>query len=362
MTSLAPAKQSNNVGTWDSFFHYYGMIVHQQNMLHDRVRTGTYKTAFDQNKIDFKDKVVVDVGTGTGILALFAAQAGAKTVYAIEASAIAENAKELVKANGYEEVVKVIQGKVEDVNLPEKVDIIISEPMGFLLVHERMLEVFVHARAKWLKPEGKMFPSTGTIYICPFSDNEIFEEQSLSTSFWDQTNFYGVNLTKAKQKAFDEAFAQPIVGYFSPTMLISNKHVTHVIDFSTVSEKDGLEKIKIPFSFVADKTSIIHGMACWFDVKFFGSQAVVCLSTSPFSPDTHWYQCRLLLPKPIAVNETQTISGKMILTANDYSSYFIDLEMSLDGTSIGSKNTIHLHNQLYHYMSNYKSAYNQGVL
>ena len=56
MTSLAPAKQSNNVGTWDSFFHYYGMIVHQQNMLHDRVRTGTYKTAFDQNKIDFDNE------------------------------------------------------------------------------------------------------------------------------------------------------------------------------------------------------------------------------------------------------------------------------------------------------------------
>ncbi len=362
MASLAPAKQSSNVGTWDSFFHYYGMIVHQQNMLHDRVRTGTYKTAFDQNKIDFKDKVVVDVGTGTGILALFAAQAGAKTVYAIEASAIAENAKQLVKANGYEEVVKVIQGKVEDIDLPEKVDVIISEPMGFLLVHERMLEVFVHARTKWLKPSGKMFPTTGTIYICPFSDSEIFEEQKLSTSFWDQSSFYGVDLTKAKNTALKEAYAQPIVGYFSPNMLVSDEHVKHVIDFSKVSEKDGFEKIRIPFSFTVTKTSIVHGMACWFDVKFFGTQAVVCLSTSPFSPDTHWYQCRLLLPKPIAVNETQTISGEMVLTANDYSSYFIDLEMILDGTSIRSKNTIHLHNQLYHYMSNYKSAYNQGVL
>ena len=131
MASLAPAKQSSNGGTWDSFLHYYGMIVHQQNMLHDRVRTGTYKTAFDQNKIDFKDKVVVDVGTGTN-MALLAAQAGAKTVYAIEASAIAENAKQLVKANGYEEVVKAIQGKVADIDLPEKVDVIISEPMGFV--------------------------------------------------------------------------------------------------------------------------------------------------------------------------------------------------------------------------------------
>ena len=39
-----------------------------------------------------------------------------------------------------------------------------------------------------------------------------------------------------------------------------------------------------------------------------------------------------------------------------------DLEMKLNGTNIKSKNSIHLHNKLYHYMSNYKSAYNQGVL
>ena len=115
--------------------------------------------------------------------------------------------------------------------------------MGFLLVHERMLEVFVQARAKWLKPEGKMFPTTGTIYICPFTDSEIFEEQNLSTSFWDQTNFYGVNLSKAKVRAKNEAFAQPIVGYFSPSMLVSKRHVSHVLDFSTISEKDGFEKI-----------------------------------------------------------------------------------------------------------------------
>lgn len=57
-------------------FHYYGMLQHQQNMLQDYVRTATYHTAIMENQADFANKVVMDVGAGTGILSLFAAQVG----------------------------------------------------------------------------------------------------------------------------------------------------------------------------------------------------------------------------------------------------------------------------------------------
>mmetsp|Transcript_10449 Transcript_10449/g.17191 ORF Transcript_10449/g.17191 Transcript_10449/m.17191 type:complete len:80 (+) Transcript_10449:670-909(+) len=62
------------------FTHYYGQLLHQGNMLQDLVRTGTYQQAFVQNRLNFEDKVVLDVGTGTGILSFFAAQAGARKV------------------------------------------------------------------------------------------------------------------------------------------------------------------------------------------------------------------------------------------------------------------------------------------
>lgn len=84
-------------------------------MLMDDVRTSTYRNAIINNSIDFKDKIVLDVGAGSGILSLFAAQAGAKKVYAIEASNMAENARILAEANGYGDIIEVIQSKIEDI-------------------------------------------------------------------------------------------------------------------------------------------------------------------------------------------------------------------------------------------------------
>lgn len=69
-------------------------------MLEDHKRTGAYFNAVMQNAKQFKDKVVLDVGTGSGILAIFAAKAGAKTVYAVEATAMAKHARTLVESNG----------------------------------------------------------------------------------------------------------------------------------------------------------------------------------------------------------------------------------------------------------------------
>ena len=61
--------------------------------MQDYVRTSTYQRAFLVNEVDFKDKVVLDVGAGSGILSFFAVQAGAKKVYAVEASSMAQHAK-----------------------------------------------------------------------------------------------------------------------------------------------------------------------------------------------------------------------------------------------------------------------------
>ena len=78
------------------------------------------------------EKTVLDVGTGSGILAIWAAQAGARKVYAVEATKMCEHARQLIKANGLEGVVEVIEGSIEDVTLPEKGFLFTSHVFLFL--------------------------------------------------------------------------------------------------------------------------------------------------------------------------------------------------------------------------------------
>lgn len=99
-------------------------------MLRDRVRTESYRDFIAQHADTlFRDKVVLDVGCGTGILSMFAARAGAKRVYAVDASAIAVKAERNVRDNGLEGVIQVVRGRIEDLDLPP-VDVIVSEWMG----------------------------------------------------------------------------------------------------------------------------------------------------------------------------------------------------------------------------------------
>uniref|UniRef100_A0A670ZX00 Uncharacterized protein n=1 Tax=Pseudonaja textilis TaxID=8673 RepID=A0A670ZX00_PSETE len=98
--------------------------------------------------------VVLDVGCGSGILSFFAVQAGARKVYAVEASSVAKYAEILVQSNNVADKISVLSGKIEEITLPESVDVIVSEPMGYMLFNERMLESYLHSK-KWLKSNGE---------------------------------------------------------------------------------------------------------------------------------------------------------------------------------------------------------------
>lgn len=146
------AEHSNLTSTSsDYYFDSYSHFGIHEEMLKDSVRTNTYRKAMIQNKHLFKDKVVLDVGCGTGILSMFAAQAGAKMVIGIDCASIAVQAKHITKANGFGDVITILQTKMEDAELPvDKVDIIISEWMGYFLLYESMLDSVIYARDRYL--------------------------------------------------------------------------------------------------------------------------------------------------------------------------------------------------------------------
>jgi len=245
--------------------------------------------------------------------------------------------------------IHVVKGKVEDVTIPEHVDVIVSEPLGFLLVHERMLEAFVTARERFLRPGGKMMPTTGTILVQPVTDGTLWQEQEAKASFWRCGDFHGVDLTPLHEDALEEYFSQAVVGYFSPDSALSDRPDAFTFDFQTCSVSD-LRNFVIPVDFNIVKTGILHGVGCWFDTVFDGTVEKVILSTAPHAPGTHWYQSRLLLRRPLAVNAGQRVTGSLVFAANDRLSYDITIKLALFGTDIETEQVIRLDDQMYHYL------------
>jgi len=93
-------------------------------------------------------------------------------------SSIIEKAREIVEANGMTSKITLLQGKMEEVKLPfDKVDIIVSEWMGYFLLYESMLETVLFARDQYLAPGGMIFPDKATIFMAGIEDGDYKEEK-----------------------------------------------------------------------------------------------------------------------------------------------------------------------------------------
>ena len=132
----------------------------------------------------------------------FAIKAGAKHVIGVDMSTIITKAKEIVAVNGMSDKITLLQGKMEEVELPfPEVDIIISEWMGYFLLYESMLDTVLWARDRYLRKDGKglIFPDKATIFMAGIEDGEYKDEKIGCTSSFRPSLQGRVSLTSTWQ-------------------------------------------------------------------------------------------------------------------------------------------------------------------
>ena len=134
-------------------------------MLHDDRRTGDYLAALAA-AVPPGD-VVLDIGTGSGVLSVAAARAGARRVYAVEATDIAAVAARVFEVNGVQDRVTLLTGWSRQIELPEKADVLVAEIIGNEPFEEEILETTLDARQRLLKPGARLIPHALTLFARP---------------------------------------------------------------------------------------------------------------------------------------------------------------------------------------------------
>ncbi|KAJ5677886.1 uncharacterized protein N7477_003519 [Penicillium maclennaniae] len=283
--------------------------IHEE-MLKDDVRTRSYRDSIYQNRHIFKDKVVLDVGCGTGILSMywltlpirFAARAGAKHVIGVDMSSIIEKAKEIVATNGLSDKITLLQGKMEEV------DIIISEWMGYFLLYESMLDTVLYARDTYLNPGGLIFPDKATMYVAAIEDGDYKDDK---IGFWD--NVYGFDYSPMKEIALTE----PLVDTVEMKALVTDPCPIITFDLNTVTVAD--LAFKVPYELTARRSDFIHAMIAWFDIEFSACHKPITFSTGPHAKYTHWKQTVFYL---------RDVAGWLENRPNDKNKRDLDIDLS----------------------------------
>lgn len=156
------------------------VVDEHRQYLDDRPRLAAFEAAL--NAVVSPGDVVLDLASGTGILGLLACRAGASRVYAIESEAIASLARPFARENGVDDRVTLIQELASRATLPEQVDVIVTDLAGRFGFEAGLIEVLGDARRRFLKPGGRLIPSSVTLFVAPVRAGGMRQE----IDFWTQ--------------------------------------------------------------------------------------------------------------------------------------------------------------------------------
>jgi hypothetical protein len=250
-------------------------------LLNDRTRTDAFLEAI--RRTVHPGDVVVDLGTGTGVLAVAAAQAGARRVFALEAGRVADHAERIIQKNLVGDRVSLIRGWSTQVELPEPADVLVGELLGNEAGGEDIADAFQDAIRRFLKPGGRVIPAKvetlGRLVNVP--DSVVNRHQFSPAMFADWADWYQIRfdaLPVAGAAVFTEA---PCVVKHWPSLsdAVRLRHL-NLTSGGAVWKDD-------PVNVKATADGLANGLAISFRARL---AAGIELCTEPLAaaPGCHW--------------------------------------------------------------------------
>ena len=261
--------------------NFSGLSEHEE-MLSDGVRVEAYHRAIHA-QVGPGD-VVVDLGTGTGLLACIASRAGAAKVYAVEHGEIIDLAREIAAHNGCDNI-EFVRANSRDFEPPEPIDVIVHEQMGDELFNENMVANVLDLRDRCLREGGRVLPGRFRLFVEPVR----FAESHRVRRFWNIELPDGLDLSPTRESVtaarfdsdrMDQIWARPgavagFAGTPAPLLEFDLHHLRSIDDLRVdhVVDRTMLE------------SGIVDGLCVWFEATF---PDETLLTTSPLAPPTSW--------------------------------------------------------------------------
>ncbi|CAL1134627.1 unnamed protein product [Cladocopium goreaui] len=301
---------------------YADLAIHEE-MLKDTERVDAYRRAIDQLGASWSNSTVVDVGAGTGVLSVMCGKR-AKKVVAIEASRLSHFLRKVVATNAPN--VEVHDARAEDLELTEKVDVVVSEWMGYCLLFENMLPSVLSVRDRYLKPGGMMLPSKCRLLLAPLEDQD-WRKQKLD--FW--TSVHGIDMSSLIPLARATYCGTPQHHLVDASKLLADPQVIFEADLHTVQIVD-LEHFDAMMSVSIPAGRRLDAFVAWFECDFPGDFGET-LSTAPTRPATHWKQTAFYLREALEGGGGCEVQGTVTFQKHEVYSrgYQVSFDLKVPG-------------------------------
>ena len=250
-------------------------------MLADRVRHEAFRAAL-KRAIEPGKSTVADIGAGTGVLAFFARELGAREVWLYDPGPALALAEVVAARNGLESLHFVAERSL-DVADPPLVDVVVAEVLGNFAYEEDVLETLRDAQ-RFLRPGGTLIPKSIEQWVAPVTTDRF--ERDLQS--WRDVGF-GLDWSDAERMTRNNMYVFPL----DPKDLLADAALRwDSLDFRgpIASRRGGRATWRLR------EARRLYGFALWWDCTLAPG---VVLSTSPHAPRTHWEQIYLPLLTPI---------------------------------------------------------------